>query len=395
MAVFIIAIEQGKSQLNFRNSDMAQGHKVGSSPAATKTKLDKPPVRQDDTAKQKLTKKQIGIICGIIAILVAAIAVALVFILNRNQPQVDTQNNTETTQTEPKIDYNQKITSADGGEFKADYQQGSEVDFSARFSDLKCEDNCKNVSEVKVGNKTLKQGEDYEIKSGSIIVILKATFLDSLQTGKFDLVIAVKDGDVISLYGVKFTIKPAPTCGEDEVLEKGECVKKPEEQPSQTQTSNNNTTKPNNNQSTTPSQPSQPSQPTTPSKSQAQIECENKAAPTGFSQVYWYSAADKQENGFSDDIAVGISVWNIDNSIVKMHWVNGTCRPAINQNMSNGSMTGVGMMPTTLESLRTQPYPAYQAAYQNQGRNMVVWYWGSQSNYTIEYMTNVGSIWSY
>ncbi len=371
---------------------MAQGHKVGSSPAATKTKLNKSPIKQSDMNKSKPTKKQIGIVCGIIAVLVAVLVVALVFILNRNQPQADTQDDAETTQTEPEIDYEQKITSEDGGEFKAEYQQGSETNFTARFSDLKCEDNCKNVSEVKVGDKVLKQGEDYEIKSGSIIVILKATFLDSLQVGKFDLVIAVKDGDAISLYGVKFTIKPVPTCGEDEMLEKGECVEKPEEQPDQNQTNNKT---PNTSQSAKPSQPSQPSQPSTPSKPQAQIECENKTAPTGFSQVYWYSDADRQQNGYTTDMVVGISTWSIDNSVVKMHWVNGTCRPAIAQNMSNGSVTGAGLMPTTLENLRTLPYPAYQAAYQNQGKNMVVWYWDSQSNYAIEYMPNVGAVWSY
>lgn len=374
---------------------MASSHKAVSLSAATKTN-NKSLIKQSGNTKPKLTKKQIGIICGVIAVLVAALVVVLVFVLNRNQPQAEIVDNTETTQDEQKVDYNQKVTDKDGNEFKAEYQAGSEQSFAMRFSDLKCEDNCKNVSEVKLGDKTLKQGKDYEVQSGSIIIILSENFMKSLKADKYDLVIAVINADRTLFYGVKFTVKPEPTCEDNETLEKGECVKKSEEQPAQNQTGNT-TTKPSNNQPTTqPSQPSQPNQPTTPSKSQAQIECENKAAPTGFSQVHWYSAAEKRENGFSDDIAVGISVWYIDNSIVKMQWVNGTCRPAISQNMSNGSITGSGVMPITLESLRTQPYPAYQAAYQNQGRNMVVWYWSSdQSSYTIEHMSNVGAIWGY
>lgn len=368
---------------------MSQKSQAASSPAATKTNH-KPPVKQSGNTKPKLTKKQIGIICGVIVVLVAALVVIFVLVLNRSQPQTETTGDTGTTQDEPTVDYNQKITDKDGNEFKAEYQAGSEQSFVLRFSDLKCEDSCKNVGEVKLGDKTLKQGEDYEVQSGSIIIILTENFMKSLKAAKYDLIIAVLDDDKTTLYGVKFTVKPEPTCGDDEALEKGECVKKPEEQPAQDQTGN--TIRPSNSNSSAATQPSQPSQPSTPSKSQAQIECESKAAPTGFSQVRWFSAADRQELGYEDDWAVGISVWDIDSSRVKMRWANGACYPAIMQ-APEGSVTGVGLMPTTLEDLRTKPYPVYQAAYQHQGRNMVVWYWGDQSNYTIEFMDDVGDIW--
>lgn len=217
---------------------MANSHKAVSSSTVTTTKLDKPSINQSGIAKPKLTKKQIGIVCGIIAVLVAALVVTLVVTLNRNHSQTETSDDTETTQDEPTIDYNQKITDKDGGEFKAEYQAGSEQSFAMRFSDLKCEDNCKNVSEVKLGDKTLKQGEDYEVQSGSIIVILTENFMKSLKADKYNLAIAVVNGDKTSFYGVKFTVKPEPTCGEGETLEKGECVKKPEGQPTQNQTSN-------------------------------------------------------------------------------------------------------------------------------------------------------------
>lgn len=349
---------------------MAQSHKVGNSSAV---KPNQPSTRQNNKHKPQLIKQQIYIICGIAVVLVIALIAALVFALNHNQAQPDTQDNTETTQTEPKIDYNQKITSADGGEFKTDYQQGSEVDFSARFSDLKCEDNCKNVSEVKVGNKTLKQGEDYEIKSGSIIVILKATFLDSLQAGKFDLVVAVKDGDTTNLYGVKFTVKPAPTCGEDEVLEKGECVKKPEEQPSQNQTSND-MSKPNSNQTTKPSQSSQPSQPTAPSKSQAQIECESKQGPIGYTIIL------RPQSG--RNTYFNAPSHYIPSSGTNMVWADGGCHPHVKDFGIAGAFSEY-----TPEEFQQVAPDYYNAMITHPNKDLVVWRWGN-SQITYEFYDN-------
>lgn len=351
---------------------MAQGHKAASSSAATKTK-DKLPIKQSGITKPKFTKKQIGIICGVIAVLVAALTVILILVLNRNQPQTETADNTETTQDEQKVDYNQKITDKDGNEFKAEYQAGSEQSFAMRFSDLKCEDNCKNVGEVKLGDKTLKQGEDYEVQSGSIIIILTENLMKSLKANKYDLVIAVIDADKTLFYGVKFTVKPEPTCGEGETLEKGECVKEPEEQPTQNQTSNT-TAKPSNNKPAT--QPSQPSQPSTPSKSQAQIECENKAAPTAFQNVHWYTEAQKQELGAGfEDYLLGMSRFDVESA--EMQWINGSCQPHIID------VFGAGVMPVKLDNR----HPAYQDIMKNQGRDMIIWYWGGggiTSNYTIE-----------
>lgn len=351
---------------------MTKNHRTASSSAATKTKLDKPSIEQSGIAKQKPTKKQIGIIGGIIAVLVAALVAVLTLILNR-QPQTETSSDTETTQNEPAVDYNQKITSEDGGEFKTEYQAGSEKNFAMRFANLKCEDNCQNVAEVRLGDKTLKQGEDYEVKSGSIIIILTESFMKSLKADKYDLVIAVVDKDKTSFYGVKFTVKPEPTCKEDEILEKGECVKQPDEQSEQSQTGST-AASPN----TQPSKPAaqQPSQPANPSKSQAQIECERKTAPTAYQNVHWYTKAQKQELGAGfENYSIGMSNFSIESA--EMQWINGSCQPHIT------GVYGTGVMPTMLDN----QHPAYQDIMRNQGRDMIIWYWGGggiTSNYTIE-----------
>lgn len=369
---------------------MARDHKAASSSAATKTELDKPPIKQSGVTGRKPTRKQLGIICGVIAVLVAALAIGLTFILNRNQPQTETSGDTETTQDEPIVDYNQKITDKDGGEFKAEYQAGSEQSFAMRFSDLKCEDNCKNVSEVKLGDKTLKQGEDYKVESGSIIIVLTENFMKSLKADKYDLAIAVIDGDKTLFYGVKFTVKPEPTCGEGETLEKGKCVKKPEEQPTQGQTGNTSatTTKPSNSQSTTP-----PSQPATPSKSQAQINCENQTGPIGYTRIF----RPQQGNPY------GLPDWNMywspggdysfANGATTMVWVNGACHPHVKDVPATGSYAAM----YTPEQFQQSKPDIYNMMISHPNEDLIVWYWGDWSNgrRTYEFSNNTYSIFNY
>lgn len=323
---------------------MTKNHKVASSSVANKTK-NKSPIKQGGNTKPKFTKKQISIICGVIAVLVAALVVVLVLVLGRNQTQENVINDAETTQDEPNVDYDQKITDKDGGEFKAEYQAGSEQSFAMRFSDLKCEDNCKNVSEVKLGDKTLKQGEDYEVKSGSIIIILTENFMKSLKADKYDLVIAVIDADKTLLYGVKFTVKP-------------------EEQPSQNQTGNT-TTKPNNNKPAT--KPTQPSQ----QPSVQQTACERRAGPTAFLEISYLTPEQKQawidDRGASPDIVALVMQGNFQGT-TKMVWRNGRCQPSFGNAIPVGDIN----QPFNMVNL-----PAKAQA--NPNRNAVIWLWADDS----------------
>lgn len=350
---------------------MAKGQKA-TRPSATSTNNDKTPTKQSGKGKFKLSKKQIGIIGAVVAVLVMALVAVLILVLGRKQPQAETDNTPDMTETAQTVDYKQKITSEDGSEFKAEYQAGSEKSFAMRFSDLKCEDDCKNVSEVKLGNKDLKQGEDYEVKSGSIIIILTESLMKSLKADKYDLVIAVIYDDKTAFYGVKFTVKPEPTCGDDETLEKGECVKKEEEKPSQNQTGqvSGNTTKPSTQQPTTPSQPTQPS---TPSKSQAEIDCENRQGPMRFFAVHWTSGNEYTDAGFSGNIG--------------MHWVDGVCRPDVSHSTD---LFGRGFAEAGM------PISEYtdQIIVDNQGQDIIVWFWNDGST-TIDKVPSAFSVWQY
>lgn len=356
---------------------MAKGQKA-TYPYATSTNSDKTPTKQSGKGKFKLTKKQIGIIGGVVAVLMAALVVMLVLVLGRKQPEEGMVDNTDIVETTQTVDYKQKITSEDGSEFKAEYQAGSEQSFAMRFSNLRCKDDCKNVGEVKLGDKTLKEGEDYEVKSGSIIIILTENFMKSLKADKYDLVIAVVDEDKTLLYGVKFTVKPEPTCGDDETLEKGECVKKPEEQPSQNnQQGGNTTTKPStqpSRPSQQPSQPQQPAQPTTPSKSQAEIECENKTGPMSFTAVHWTSRSEYTDAYMSGNMG--------------MHWVNGVCRPNVSGALGNLYGRGFGSEGMPVHD-GTDP-----TIRNNQGQDIIIWSW-SDGSLTVDKVSSAFNIWKY
>lgn len=355
---------------------MAKGQKA-TYPSASSANNDKTPTKQSGKGKFKLSKKQIGIIGAVVAVLVMALVAVLVLVLGRRQPQAGTNNKPDIAEITQAVDYKQKITSEDGSEFKAEYQAGSEQSFVMRFSDLKCEDSCKNVSEVKLGNKVLKKGEDYEVKSGSIIIILAESLMKSLKAEKYDLVIAVVDDNKTLFYGVKFTVKPEPTCGDNEILEKGECVAKPEEQPSQNnQQGSNTTTKPStqpSKPSQQPSQPQQPAQPTTPSKSQAQIECESKTGPMRFFALHWTSKNEYTDAEFSGNIG--------------MHWVNGVCRPNVSQatDLFGRGFAAVG-----------QPVSEYTnpLIVENMGQDIIVWFWSDGSS-TIDKVTSAFDVWKY
>lgn len=314
---------------------------------------------QDGKGKRKLTKKQIGIICGIAAVLVVALIVVLVMVLGRKPVQDEATDDTETTLNDQEIDYGQKVTSEDGGTFKAEYQAGSEKSFAVRFADLKCEDGCKNVSEVKLGKKMLKLGEDYEVKKGSIIIILTEDFMKSLKVGKHDLIIAVVDEDETKLYGVKFTVKAEPTCGEGETLEKGECIKKDDEESEEEKEDDK--------------QSEQSSQASAPSKSQAEIDCENQTGPTGFYAVHWTS-----DNEFTDTVMSGT---------ISMHRVNGVCRPNVAQ---ASGLTGRGFGSTG------QPVSENtdQMILDNMGQDFILWFWSDGSE-TMETTTNATGVWRY
>lgn len=223
-------------------------------PKATKTKV-------------SLTKQQIGIVAGVVA-LVVIILVGVIVWLALKKPEVveKVEDETEVVEVEESddIDFSQEVTGENGRPFEAEYQQGSEEDYVVRFPNLQCEEGCTNVADVKLGTKGLTLGTDYEVKKGSVIIILKEKLLAELKAGNYELTFTVTEDEETLTVGVKFSVKAAPTCAEDEELKAGKCVKKeeekkPEEKPGDAGSSSS-TTKPStggNTSSTTPEQPAQ------------------------------------------------------------------------------------------------------------------------------------------
>lgn len=317
--------------------------------------------------KRKLSKKQIGIICGAAAVLVVALVVVLVLVFGGKKSATGEVDDAETSQDEAEVDYDQKVTDKDGGKFKAEYQAGSEESFAVRFSDLECGDGCKNVSEVKLGKKVLKLGEDYEVQRGSIIIILTESLMKGLKEGKHDLIVAVVEDGETKLYGVKFTVKAAPTCAEDEKLEKGECVKKDEEEDEKDKEDEENA---DESQDVASSQTT----PTTPSKSQAEIECENTVGPTGFYAVHWFSETEMTDATFSGEAAA-------------MHRVNGVCRPYMAQ---MNTWTGRGFAASGWPVAEN----ADPVVLENKGQDIIMWFWGDGST-TVDKVPDARGVWGY
>lgn len=217
--------------------------------------------------KVSLTKKQIGIIAGVVA-LVVIILVGVIVWLALRKPEVTESVEDETEavveENQDEVDFTQEVTGENGRPFEAEYQQGSEEDYVVRFPNLQCEEGCMNVADVKLGTKVLTLGADYEVKKGSVIIILKEKLLAELTAGNYELTFTVTEDEETVTVGVKFSVKAAPICAEDEELKVGKCVKKeedkkPEEKPSDAGGSSS-TTKPSaggNTGSTTPEQPAQ------------------------------------------------------------------------------------------------------------------------------------------
>lgn len=203
-------------------------------------------------AKVSLTKQQIAIIVGVVALVLIALVGVIVW-LALKKPEVTEPVTDETEiveeETRDEVDFSQEVTGENGRPFEAEYQQGSEEDYVVRFPNLQCEEGCTNVADVKLGTRVLTLGTDYEVKKGSVIIILKEELLMELKAGDYELTFTVTEDEEMVTVGVKFSVKAAPTCAEDEKLEAGKCVKD-EEKLTESGSNTNGSNEPNNEGST-------------------------------------------------------------------------------------------------------------------------------------------------
>ena len=138
------------------------------------------------------------------------------------------------------VDYDQTVTNADGSSFNKTFKVGSSEQYAIRFPDLTCKESCKNISSVRMGDQLLKNGLDYEVKEGSVIIVLLKRLLASLKTGDYNLTFEYNDGETTKKIGVSIKIEnETPTCNEDQVLAIGECVAKEKPETNENDSSSN------------------------------------------------------------------------------------------------------------------------------------------------------------
>lgn len=200
----------------------------------------------------KLIKKN-KIVAGLIVLILGVVAATAIVICINN-----IQNRNK------EIDYSQKITSENGEVFNPNYELGSKNNLSIHFEDLECMDNCENIKNFKIGDQILERGKDYEVKKGSVIIIIFANILENLNTGEYDIIFDFFNGDRQITIGVKINIEDKEkNCAENQTLENNECVDAPLQEENQGETSDNtnqttdtgqsNSTNPNTNNETSSS----------------------------------------------------------------------------------------------------------------------------------------------
>lgn len=156
--------------------------------------------KNKNNKKQSLQKIKI---CTIIISLIALISISVVVCL----AVCGVFKNRSDESSAEYIDYDQLVTSEDGSEFNSTYDANSGESFSVRFSNLSCTENCENVSTVFIGDEKLTKGEDYEVKEGSVIIILFSKIMQRLSAGTHDLTVELTENGVNKKFGVKITVK--------------------------------------------------------------------------------------------------------------------------------------------------------------------------------------------
>lgn len=284
------------------------------------------------------------------------------------------------------VDFGQKILAEDGSDFVPIYRLGEAKNIVMKLPNLKCTTNCENIKDVMLDDYFLSKNEHSVLNvDGMATIILDGSFLESLAPNEYTLTFEVENEGEVKLIGVVLTIEKVElVCEEGQVLqgescvdEKGNEVAKPTERVIK-HTENatvggavQNSGK-NDNQTSEekPTEPSKPAEPEVPEKSPEQIACERKIGPTSLTIVHWLSEEEKAEHPNAEVYVVrgGFSA-NPQTGAAQMSWVDGACRPAVNQSgfAGNGSY---------ISSYRAQAVYGGEVARvitENPGQDAVVW----------------------
>lgn len=115
-----------------------------------------------------------------------------------------------------RVDFDQNITSEDGTELNHTFDAKADEDFVVRFADLECNEDCSNVSSVKIGDRTLEAGKDYEVERGSVIIKIFKKTMQTITNGKHDIVVKIEQNGKTVTVGVKITITNSVTTNEQQ-----------------------------------------------------------------------------------------------------------------------------------------------------------------------------------
>ena len=159
----------------------------------------------------------IAIISAFVLILAGLIALVIIWC----QPASDEKANTTYV-----VDYKQKVTDINGERFNANYSLSSGETFGIRFANLNCDTSaCENVTAVEFDGRALRRGVDYDLKKGSIIIILMPGTFRDVEAGDHDLILTVETTNRTLHVGVKIHVSDDDnSCSDGQILENGVCV---------------------------------------------------------------------------------------------------------------------------------------------------------------------------
>ncbi len=299
-------------------------------------------VKQEEKSKKKMSKKaKILVVSGItVGVLAIIVAVVLCFLKpwEKKETRDDDEASVVAIERVDGTDYAQKITTVDGGEFTPKITEGTSDNLAMRFSELSCNDECKNIENVKLGDKTLKAGEDYEVKKGSVIIILFAKVFSDAQPGEVTLTFEIQEGSKIKTIGVKITIEKKEEKKEDQ---------KPAE----------NAAASTDGASTGGSSSTSSGGSSSNAVDAAKVACESRAdGPISFTTFHFPSSAEKKNwiatyaPDYKEEDVYVLYTW-FSGSPAPMHYVNGTCLPSIS---SASDWIGVGAQPLSKAQLQAK-----------------------------------------
>ena len=146
-------------------------------------------LKQTQQIKPETTKKKNPciiiwfILLGLL--IIGVVAVACIAIINR--PSADSE---PTTEGETTI---RSILDIESTKPESNYSAKDGEDLTFRFTDLECNEDCSNVTSIKIGDQVLKAGEDYKVERGSIIITIFKKVLQALANGQHSISVAVGD----------------------------------------------------------------------------------------------------------------------------------------------------------------------------------------------------------